>query len=202
MAFTKGLRAIKENINKATSTLKIKDGDSAVIRVLTPADEMIGLYEHVEQFGGNWRTVPCLGKDTCPLCMAGKRASYKTYLAVVDISDENKVKIFKASKTVTKQLIGLVEEYGDLTKRDFKVSRTGTKFDTTYQFFPRDPKAFDTSNIEMPDMEKVITPMSKEAILELMNGGVTTMDDSADTSSNEKKEGNGEGGVDEDGFPF
>lgn len=186
----KGLGAIKEVMNKSTQNLKIADGEHAVVRILTPADEIIGLYEHTEQFNGNWRTVTCLGKSDCPLCQAGKRGGFKAYLVVADRTDGDKVKIFKASKTVTKQLLGLVEEYGDLTKRDFKIARSGQKLETTYQFFPRDPQEYVLpEGAELPNIEELVAPMAKDAILALMNGGSV-----ADVE--EKKE------EDSDDYPF
>lgn len=179
----KGLGVIKDEMGKSAQTLKIEDGKHVVIRIITPADEVIGIYEHTEQINGSWRTVTCLGKDTCPMCQAGKRGSFKAYLLVVDKTDGDKVKIFKASKTVIKQLLGLVDEYGDITARDFKVARTGKGLDTTYQFFPRDPEKFTLSNTDLPDLEEVVAPMTREAMLEMMNG-TGTVEDTA-TGNNE-----------------
>lgn len=157
--------------NGGVDYLKLEDGGSAVIRILLPADELIGVYEHTEQFASGWKTVTCLGKNTCPLCKAGKRANFKAYIPVLDRSDD-KVKIFKVSKTVVKQLVGMMEEYGDLTSRDYKVLRTGKKLDTTYQFFPKDNKEIDLSQYEIPDIESIVEPMTPEAIRELMIGDV------------------------------
>lgn len=166
----KGLANMKQAMEKSAEFLKLKNNEAKVIRVLVPADEIIGTYEHTEQFGGFWKTVPCLGKNECPLCAAGKRASFRAYIPVLDTSD-NKVKIFKANKDTVKFIIGLVEEYGDLTARDFKLVRSGDGLNTTYQLFAKDPAPRDLSDIELPDIESMVTPMSKEALLDLMNGG-------------------------------
>lgn len=165
----KGIAGIKEATKKSATQLKLKSGESAVIRILTPADEIISVYEHVEQINGNWQTITCLGRNECPLCQAGKRPQFKSYLVVAHRDDENKVKIFKASKKVAVQLLGLVEEYGDITKRDFKIFRQGDKLDTTYQFFPRDPEKDDLSKYELPDVEALVQPLTREAILAIMN---------------------------------
>lgn len=124
MGMMKGMQAIQESTKSSFMTLKMKSGESKVVRILTKPDEIISLYEHVEQFNGQWYTIPCLGKDVCPLCQADKRASFKAYLFVVDRADD-KVKLFKAGKKVAVQLLGLVEEYGDINGRDFKVFRQG-----------------------------------------------------------------------------
>lgn len=181
----KGLGVIKEEMGKSAQTLKIEDGKNVVIRILTPADEVIGIYEHTEQINGSWKTVTCLGKDNCPMCQAGKRGSFKAYLLVADRTDGDKVKIFKASKTVVKQLLGLVDEYGDITARDFKVARTGKGLDTTYQFFARDPQEFTVELGELPDLEEVVAPMTREAMLEMMNGAGTVSTVTTNNTSGE-----------------
>lgn len=193
--FAKGLQETIDKANKnSTSMLKLEDGESAVIRILVPASELISVYEHTENINGNWQTITCLGREKCPLCQAGKKASLKIYVPVADRSDDNKVKIFKASKTVGQMMLGLIEEYGDLTKRDFKLYRQGKKLDTKYQFFPRDPQEDDLSKYEIPDIEKIVAPMSPEAIKAIMDG---TDNGNVDDVSNE-----GVSGGSEDDYPF
>lgn len=120
----KGFRQIKETMDKTASLLKMKAGENKLIRILIPTSEVTAAWEHVEQIGGFWKTIECLGKKDCPICKAGRNASFKTYLPILDIA-EDKVKIFKASKDVVKALIAFEEEYGDLTKIDLKVIRLG-----------------------------------------------------------------------------
>lgn len=169
----KGLQAIKENFEKSVEYVKLKSGESIRIRVAVPADEIIGVYEHTEQIGGQWKTLTCLGKNICPLCQAGKRAAFKAYIPVIDIGTD-KVKIFKASKETVRTILGLVEEYGDLTKHDFKVVRQGDGLDTTYQFFIQaKPADIDLSQYEIPNIEEKVTPMTREEILALLEGGAS-----------------------------
>ena len=173
----KGLGFIQDNATKSNQNLKIKNGESAVVRFLQKPEDIVGVWEYTEQINGKWQTITALPKEECPLFAAGKRAGFKTYLVVLDRSDD-KVKIFKASKTVARQLIGLIEEYGDITARDFKIQRTGEKLDTTYQFFPRDPSPMDLAPYadQIPDVEEMVKPMTREAILALMNGMDTVTD--------------------------
>lgn len=169
----KGLQAIKENFEKSVEYVKLKSGESIRIRIAVPADEIIGVYEHTEQIGGQWKTLTCLGKNICPLCQAGKRAAFKAYIPVVDIGTD-KVKIFKASKETIRTILGLVEEYGDLTKHDFKVVRQGDGLDTTYQFFIQaKPADIDLSQYEIPNIEEKVAPMTREEILALLEGGAS-----------------------------
>lgn len=184
---TKGLGAIKDMIAKSTTNLKIDDGKSVVVRILTHPDDVMGVYEHTEQIGGNWNTITCLGKNDCPMCQAGKKASFKAYIVVADRSDSDKIKIFKASKNVIKDILGLVDEYGDITARDFKIARTGVKFDTKYQFFARDPKEFVLADgVEVPDVEELVAPMPKSAILAMLNGMGSVAEVAGNTGSEEE----------------
>ena len=184
----KGIGALSEAVKKQSmEILKIEDGQSRVVRILVDAEELIGVYEHTEQFGGSWKTLTCLDrndnrKGECPLCAAGKSASFKAYIPMLDTND-NKVKIFKASKDVVKQLLGLIEEYGDLTDRDYKIVRNGAKLQTTYQFLPKDKKKIDLSVYELPDIEEKVEPLTREAILNMMNGGMSSSSDSTDNST-------------------
>lgn len=171
----KGLGAIKEANRNGTSMLNLQSGEATEIRIIQPLEELVSIYEHFVQINDKGRSIRCLGKENCPLCKAGKYASFKTYIPVFDRKD-GKVKIFKASKTVGLQLVGLAEEYGDLTKRDFKILRQGEKLQTTYQFFPRDPSSFDTTDLEIPDIEPLIEPMSSEEIEALINQKVSDVE--------------------------
>jgi len=169
----KGLGAIQENLGSSNEYLKLKDGEGVVLRILVPSTELIAVWEHTEQFAGRWKTVTCLGKDTCPLCLAGKRASFKAYVPLLDTADD-KVKIFKASRDSIKQIIGLVEEYGELNKNTFKLVRKGMKLDTTYQFFyKKDDTDYDLSQYDVPNIEEIVKPMEREAMIALMEGGAS-----------------------------
>jgi len=183
----KGLEAIVEANKNSTSILKLKDGESTEIRIIVPLKDLVSVYEHTEKINGKWFNVRCLGKENCPLCKAGKYASFKTYIPVYDFKDE-KVKIFKASKTVGTTIVGLAEEYGDLTKRNFKILRQGEGKQTIYQFFPRDPSEFDISKLELPDIELLIKPKTPEEINAIINQKVSDVEPTVPES--------------EGGFPF
>lgn len=176
----KGLGAIKEANKNSTSMLTLKNGESTEIRIIQPLEELVSVYEHTEKINGRWMNIRCLGKENCPLCKAGKYASFRTYIPVFDKKDE-RVKIYKASKTVGITLVGLAEEYGDLTKRDFKILRQGDGLKTTYQFFPRDPEEFDTSELEIPDIDALIEPMLAEDIETLINQKVSNVEPTTPT---------------------
>jgi hypothetical protein len=194
----KGVDALSEAVKKqGMEILKIEDGQSRIVRILVPASDVMGVYEHTEQFGGSWKTITCLDKNEnkkgeCPICMAGKFPSFKAYIPVLDRTD-GKVKIFKASKDVVKMLLTLVDEYGDLTDRDYKICRNGAKLQTTYQFIPKDKSAMDLSAFELPNILDRISPMPREAIIGMMNGGMAGTNESG--AGDDGTADNGEAGA-------
>jgi len=177
----KGLQNIKQVLSKSTEYLKLKDGESSLIKFVVSPEEIISVYEHVEFLGGQWRVIPCLGQKECPLCQAGKKASFRVYIPVLDIGAD-KIKIFKVSRETAKLIIGLWEEYGkDFNEMTFKVVRNGEKFNTTYQFFPKDKSSIDLSKYEIPNIEDLIKIMTKEEIEVLLEtDGVTESQEDTD----------------------
>lgn len=177
----KGLSAIQDHISNANEMFKLKNNESKEIRFVTSVDEIISVWEHTIQTNGKWDTFTCLGKDQCPACAVGEKASFKAYVLLLDRSD-NKVKHFKFGKKVAVQIIQMVEEYGDITKRDFKIHRSGEKFDTTYQFFPRDPKPLDVKLETLPDLTDIVKPLSVEAIKLKINSVAIDNEEEAPTN--------------------
>jgi hypothetical protein len=168
MQIFKGLDSISEFFGKKTQYFRLKSGESRLIRFITPVEEIVSIFEHSEQLAGGWKNIPCLGKE-CPLCEVGQKPSLRSYALIIDREDDT-VKVFKMSKTVAQQLISLIQEYGDITKRDFKVYRQGEKTNTSYQFFPKDPAPVDLSKYDIPKLEDIIRFYSKEEIEDLMDG--------------------------------
>lgn len=92
---------------------------------------------------GRERTVLCKGEH-CELCRAGNKPSLRMFLQMVNLDETDKDKqlqLWERGLTDIKAMLGFTEEYGDLTKRDIKIKRSGAKGSkkTTYQFFPKDP---------------------------------------------------------------
>ncbi len=185
----KGIDAIKsavENSNNGVPYLKFKANEAKVIRFLQPVEELISVYEHVEEFKIGWRTITCIRKENgCPLCKAAFNPIFHTYIPLIDKSDQNKVKIFKVGVKVGDQFMGLIKEYGDITKRDFKILKTGEKLKTQYHFFAKDPSPEDWSKVEIPDIEKLVQPKSISEIESILAGGVTAGNNDAYENSDD-----------------
>jgi hypothetical protein len=205
----KGLMAIKgavDNYNsqsnptylKKDQRIVLKDGESKVIRFLLPVEEINSVYEHTLDMGNYFTTFTCRndehGTGDCPACSAKLKRIFKSYIPVIDKTDGNKVKILLAGVKMGAQIIGLIEEYGDLTKRDFKIQRIGSKINnTTYQFFAKDPSNLELASFidEIPQLDTILAIKSSEEISNLLGGAhaseesyVVDYSDTEPTSSN------------------
>lgn len=80
----------------------------------------------------------CIGKETCPLCAAGVNLLVRNCFLVYDRGSHS-VKIYEAPNEVFKAIKANAqdEEYGDVTKYDFKLTRSGQGLLTTYQVIPK-----------------------------------------------------------------
>lgn len=183
----KGFKEIKEAMEKSAALFKMQAGESRLIRILASPDEIVAAYEHVENFGGFWKVIECLGKKDCPLCKAGRNASFRAYIPIIDRTD-GKVKIFKASREVVKFLIALNEEEGDPRKYDLKCVRQGEGLKTQYSFFVKDKTDEDLTPYlkYIPPIENFIEKLSREEIEALMDSTVSLK--GTETSSNSNDE--------------
>ncbi len=145
------------------------DGDSAVVRLLhkgeTGVEEGTGeptydfpIYEvHKLDVDGSGRerTVLCKGEN-CEICRSGNKPILRMFLQLLntEIKDkEEQLQLWERGLVDIKQMIGLAAEYGDLTKRNIKIVRSGAKgsLKTTYQYFPKDP-----SEMDVPEPQSVV----------------------------------------------
>lgn len=163
------------------------DGDSAVVRLLhkgeISTDKETGepdydfpIYEvHKLDVDGSGRdrTVLCKGEG-CELCRAGNKPSLRMFLQMVNLDEKDKdkqVQLWERGLTDIKQMIGLTSEYGDLTKRNIKIVRSGAKgsLKTTYQYFPKDP-----TDMDVPEPQNLvgslILDLSKEDQIKAIEG--------------------------------
>lgn len=145
------------------------DGDTATVRMLHRGE--VGVEEGTQEpkydfpiyevhkldvdGSGRDRTVLCKGEG-CELCKAGNKPSLRMFLQMVNKDEkdpEKKVQLWERGLNDIKNMIGLAGEYGDLTKRDIKIKRSGAKgsMKTTYQFFPKDP-----SDMDIPEPQDLV----------------------------------------------
>lgn len=142
------------------------DGDTANVRFLhkgqTGVDSMgeptydLPIYEvHKLDVDGSGRdrTVLCKGEG-CELCKAGNKPQLRMFLQMVNLDETaHPVQLWERGITEIKNLLGITQEYGDLSARDFKIKRNGVKGSTktTYQFFAKDK-----SERELPEPQNLV----------------------------------------------
>ena len=125
------------------------DGDYAVIRFLhSDADDIDAhcLPAHVVEVDNKERKVACLQTADCPLCLAGNKPALKLCLYVVRVDEKNNSfgetpELWERGSTFIGKILGLIDEYGELINRNYKVVRNGKKGSTktTYEFYAKDP---------------------------------------------------------------
>ncbi len=144
------------------------DGDTATVRLLHHGE--IGVVEdgapkydldvfevHKMDVDGSDRdrTILCKGEE-CELCKSGDKPKLRMFLQMLNLDEKDKDKqlqLWERGITDIKQILGLCEEYGDLSQRDIKIKRSGAKgsMKTTYQFFPRDK-----SERDLPEKQDLV----------------------------------------------
>ena len=127
------------------------DNNFAIVRFAykkdTPFDTVT---VHKINVNNMWRNVSCLrevgdnSKDSCPLCAAGEKISYKVFIKLVEYTkDENgnvvaTPKIWERPSKFVAKLKTYIAEYGDICDMVFKVVRHGKAkaTDTEYELIP------------------------------------------------------------------
>lgn len=136
-------------ISYGVPAVGVKDGET---------DYDFPIYEvHKLDVDGSGRDRTCLCKgEGCEFCKSGNKPQLRMFLQMINKDEKDKdkqVQLWERGLTDIKNLIGLAGEYGDLTKRDIKIKRSGAKgsLKTTYQYFPKDP-----SEMEIPEPQNLV----------------------------------------------
>jgi len=172
---------IKDGIAKSSKGygkfLRVPDGTKIKIRFLSDFEEGVEVKEHSKW--GEVNSVPCVayhfGKE-CKHCK-DKSSEMRTKMmycwTVFDYSSKSK-KIFRfaVSKiSPIKSLADTYSQYKTLLDRDFVISRSGSRFETSYTLIPLDKTKF--------KYEGRVKPYSKDKIIEeaVETSGEITMED-------------------------
>ena len=158
-----------DNVGAKAGWFSLKDdGDSATVRMLHKGQ--IGTEEYgspkydLDVFevhkldvdgSGKERTILCKGEN-CEICKAGNKSSLRMFLQMINLDEKDKEKqlqLWERGITDIKQILGIIEEYGDLNSRDIKIKRSGAKnsLKTTYQYFPKDK-----TERELPEKQNLV----------------------------------------------
>jgi len=143
------IKKMKEQIKKTGERRKnifyLSDGKKKRVRFLDDLEDAIEVPFHDKW--GELQPLPCLkiyGKK-CGFCKIEDVRTKTNYIwNVYDYKDgKTSLFMFKAHEiTPIPKLIAMYENYGTLLDRDYVVSRSGERFDTSYQVVPLDKKKF------------------------------------------------------------
>ena len=137
------------------------DGDDALVRILhSSVNDFDMLSCHTVEMDGKYRKINCLRdprEDTskCPLCEANVgKLQQRIFIHLIQyVKDENGnivalPKIWERSIVFARKLKSLIDEYGNLENRVWKVRRHGApgKKDTDYDIFPQDSSIYTEQN--------------------------------------------------------
>ena len=179
-----------ENQGTKAGWLSLKDdGDSSTVRMLhkgqvgtepdgSPKYDLDVMEVHKMDVDGSGRdrTILCKGED-CEICKSGNKPQLRMFLQMLNLDEKDKDKqlqLWERGITDIKQVLGIIEEYGDLNARDIKIKRSGAKgsLKTTYQYFPKDK-----SDREIPEKQNLvgtlILDLSKEDQIRAIEGRLT-----------------------------
>ena len=190
------------NFSKAGWFQLKDDGDTATVRFLrkgiTGTDPNSGEPEYdLDVFevhkmdvdgSGRDRTVLCKG-ESCEICRAGNKPQLRVFFQMLNTDEKDpdkQVQIWERGITDLKQVLGIIDEYGDLTERDIKIKRSGAKgsMKTAYQFFPKD-----RSERELPEAQdlvgSLILDLDRDEQIKALEGRLQTKkNDNADSKDN------------------
>lgn len=157
-----------QGFSKAGWFTLVDDGDTATVRLLhhgevgTEPDgqpkydlDVFEVHKMDVDGSGRDRTILCKGEE-CEICMSGNKPKLRMFLQMLNLDEKDKEKqlqLWERGINDIKQIIGLCEEYGDLSQRDIKIKRSGVKgsMKTTYQFFPKDK-----TERELPEKQELV----------------------------------------------
>ena len=172
-----------ENNGEKTEWLSLKDdGDNVMVRFLHSNENDLDVFEvHNFEVDGFNQSIKCLGEG-CTMCEKGHRPQLKIWLQVLDLEDENKIKIWSRGVSDIKKIMEEIAENGNLNARDYKIKRVGKKNSTKTQYLFY---AKDKSDMELPERKqvegfyvKVVTPQD---MVDILDGTFTFKKDTDNT---------------------
>lgn len=145
----------QSNNNQKVNFFKLGDGESALVRFdVHSLDDLEFATIHRLGAANKWMAVSCFrefgSKDNsvCPFCKAIakgntaiSKSSTRVYVKMIvryfdkatgKPSDTIEAVVWDRPSGFAKELSSMINDYGDLTKHVFKVTRTGAKMDTKY----------------------------------------------------------------------
>lgn len=174
--------AEKERLDTSKIYLRLKDGDSHLVRILSVTDYVE--YNAVQDWDNGIYSQP-VGADS-PLLKAHKEGgetfknlfARKRYAFVFASVETGQLVAFDASKNQAKNLISTIEEYAEnIGETAFTFKRTGNGTSTVYALNPKlkmtakEKEVFDTfeeQEVELEFFEKILQPNDDKFVVKLL----------------------------------
>lgn len=174
----KGLLEKYESNSEKIEWIALKDDGDFVEVVMLHSDENdLDAFEvHNLEVDGFNNSIECLGEN-CPFCAEGIKTQLKVWIQMVDLGDNNKVKIWSRGITDIKKLLEEIAENGNLNERKYKIKRSGAKGSnkTSYGFYAKAKLKKD--ELELPVRKTVlgfyVRQVSPEDAVKILSGDFT-----------------------------
>lgn len=158
------------------------DGDNALVKILLANEDDVLKFTkevHMVEINGYKNKVLCTGEG-CKCCEAGIPKSLKLMMPLYNESTKQ-VEIWERGITMIKDIMTMLDEYGDLTQETFKVIRSGKakSKDTKYSIvYSKKQVETTATNADAPKLTgrdyKLILELSPEQQQEAMLTGKVT----------------------------
>lgn len=144
--------------NSGVKFFALKDGESAIVRILCNSVDDIDIYTVHNVVTEQWkygRRMSCVRDphdpiEMCPLCAANKPLMQRMYVKMIQYVTDPQTNQIVPTPVVwergvndkqfgARTLAGYLETFGALSNILFKLTRTGEKLNTTYQIIPNLP---------------------------------------------------------------
>ena len=171
-----------------------EDNETAIVRFkVSTLDDIRIVSKHVvKTTAGKFRNIACLRSspeeplDKCPLCAAGEKISFRSYVPLLHYTEDEKGNtvavpcLWEQSPKIRETLKSYYTDMGDLTEFVFKIVRHGKPGDrgTTYTILPTNPNVYkedvfkkDFSGFDNLDFERFVTTKSAEDMNTFLSEG-------------------------------
>lgn len=167
------------NYNKPNFFQLKDDGDNALVKILLKDEQDIRKFVkevHMVKINGYDNKVECLGEGKCRCCDAGIPKKLVLMMPLYN-AETKQVELWQRGITMIKDLVTMLDEYGDLSQETFKIVRSGKakSKDTKYSMvYSKKQVECDKTNADAPALVgrdfKLVLGLSpeqqEEAILE------------------------------------
>lgn len=116
------------------------DGDNALVKILLKDEQDVMKFTkevHMVKINGYDNKVECLGEGKCKCCEAGIPKRLVLMMPLYN-GETKQVELWQRGITMIKDIITMLDEYGDLSQETFKIVRSGkakskdTKYSMVY----------------------------------------------------------------------